>query len=88
MSPIITWTSKRFLRLAGGLDEYKGTVVVASHDRSLIEHVATKIISFEEDGIVVFDGPLEEYLAKKGNNLVSRMFMKRFSYEKFLFRCR
>jgi ATPase subunit of ABC transporter with duplicated ATPase domains len=51
--------------LAWGLSEYKGTVVVASHDRDLISTVANKIIAFEADGIHLFDGPLEEYLAKK-----------------------
>jgi ATPase subunit of ABC transporter with duplicated ATPase domains len=51
--------------LAWGLAEYKGTVLVASHDRDLISHVANKIIAFESDGIHVYDGPLEEYLAKK-----------------------
>lgn len=51
--------------LAWGLNEYKGTVIVASHDRDLIDTVATKIIAFENDGIHFFDGPLEEYLAKK-----------------------
>ncbi len=48
--------------LAWGLNEYKGTVIVACHDRDLIDHVATKIIAFEKDGIHLFDGPLEEYL--------------------------
>lgn len=51
--------------LGWGLSDYKGTVVVASHDRDLIDTVATKIIAFEADGIHIFDGPLEEYLAKK-----------------------
>lgn len=51
--------------LGWGLNEYKGTVVVASHDRDLIDNVATKLIAFEADGIHVFDGPLEEYLARK-----------------------
>lgn len=51
--------------LAWGLSEYKGTVVVVSHDRDLISTVATKIISFEADGIHIFDGPLEEYLRAK-----------------------
>lgn len=51
--------------LAWALNEYKGTVVVACHDRDLIDQVATKIIAFEDDGIHVFDGPLEEYLATK-----------------------
>jgi len=43
------------------LDEYKGTVILASHDRSLLDMVANKIIAFEEDGIHFFDGTLEEY---------------------------
>jgi ATPase subunit of ABC transporter with duplicated ATPase domains len=51
--------------LAWGLQEYKGTVVVASHDRELISTVATKLIAFEADGIKVFDGNLDEYLARK-----------------------
>ncbi len=51
--------------LAWGLEEYKGTVLVASHDRGLIDAVAKKIIAFEADGIHLFDGPLEAYLTKK-----------------------
>lgn len=51
--------------LAYGLKEYKGTVIVASHDRDLIGTVATKIIAFEADGIHVFDGTLDEYLVLK-----------------------
>lgn len=51
--------------LAWGLQEYKGTVIVASHDRDLIDTVATKIIAFEDDGIHFFDGNLEEYLARR-----------------------
>ncbi len=51
--------------LAWGLNEYKGTVVVACHDRSLIEAVATKIIAFEEDGINIYQGTLQEYLEWK-----------------------
>lgn len=51
--------------LAWGLQEYKGTVIVASHDRDLIGTVANKIIAFESDGIHYFDGRLDDYLAKK-----------------------
>ncbi len=46
--------------LAWGLDEFKGTVVVATHDRELINGFAKKIIAFEEDGVHFFQGPLEE----------------------------
>lgn len=51
--------------LGWGLNEYKGTVIVASHDRDLIDTVATKIIAFESDGIHIFDGPYEQYLETK-----------------------
>jgi ATPase subunit of ABC transporter with duplicated ATPase domains len=53
--------------LGWALSEYKGTAIVASHDRDLIDRFATKIIAFEENELVFFDGPLEEYLAKRGN---------------------
>ena len=52
--------------LSWGLSEFQGTVIVASHDRDLISEVATKIISIEQDGIQVFDGTFEEFLAAKG----------------------
>ncbi|MGA8163628.1 MAG: ABC-F family ATP-binding cassette domain-containing protein [Waddliaceae bacterium] len=51
--------------LGWGLDEYPGTVILVSHDRDLVDTVAKKIIAFEEEGIHVFDGPLEDYLAWK-----------------------
>ncbi len=51
--------------LAWGLEEFKGTVIMAAHDRDLIEKVATKIIALEEDGIHVFDGGFEDYLTTK-----------------------
>lgn len=51
--------------LAWGLAEYKETVVFASHDRDLISIVATKLIAFEDDGIHIFQGNLDEYFAQK-----------------------
>jgi ATPase subunit of ABC transporter with duplicated ATPase domains len=51
--------------LGWGLSEYKGSVIIASHDRDLISNVATKIIAFEEDGIHFFEGNLEEYFVSK-----------------------
>ncbi len=53
--------------LGWGLSEYKGSVIIASHDRNLIATAATKIIAFEADGIHIFGGNLEEYLAHKNN---------------------
>ena len=48
--------------LSSGLEDFPGTVVIASHDRDLIATVATKIIALESDGIHIFQGNLEEYL--------------------------
>jgi len=51
--------------LSWGLADFPGTVIVVSHDRDLVGSVAKKIIAFEEDSIVVYDGTLEEYLEHK-----------------------
>jgi len=51
--------------LGWGLSEFQGTAIVAAHDRDLINDFATKIISLEKEGIDVFDGTLEEFLAAK-----------------------
>jgi len=58
--------------LACGLDEFKGTAVVAAHDRDLINGFATKIIAFEEDGIHFFQGPYEEYIARRKKMTASK----------------
>ena len=51
--------------LAWGLDEFPGTVIMATHDRDLINEVATKIISIEDHQITVFDGGLEDFLSSQ-----------------------
>jgi len=51
--------------LTWGIEEYKGTAIFVSHNRDLIEKAATKIIAFEEDGIVFFNGSFNEYLKSK-----------------------
>lgn len=48
--------------LAWGLEDYKGTVIVASHDRDLIAKVANKILYIKDHEIHFFDGGLEAYL--------------------------
>lgn len=50
--------------LAWALNEFQGTVIMAAHDRDLLSKAATKIISFEEKGITVYDGTLDEYMKK------------------------
>ena len=51
--------------LGWGLSEFQGTVIFASHDRELINEVATKIISITSKGIEVFDGSLDAFLSAK-----------------------
>lgn len=50
--------------LAWGLEDFKGSVIVVSHDRDLIGRVANRIIAFEPDGPRLFEGTLEEYLSQ------------------------
>lgn len=49
--------------LAWALEDFKGTVILASHDRDLIQRAANKLIVFEEKGVRFFDGKLDEYLS-------------------------
>jgi ATPase subunit of ABC transporter with duplicated ATPase domains len=49
--------------LSWALEDFKGTVLFASHDRDLIGKAATKIISFEAKGPRLFEGKLDEYFA-------------------------
>jgi ATPase subunit of ABC transporter with duplicated ATPase domains len=48
--------------LGWALQDYKGTVICAAHDRDLISSFANRIIALEDDGIHVFDGTLDEYM--------------------------
>lgn len=51
--------------LAWGLEDFKGTAIVASHDRDLINGFATKILALEEDRIILHEGKLDDYLATR-----------------------
>jgi len=51
--------------LAWGLADFKGTALVAAHDRDLIDGFATKIIAIEEDKIHIYEGTLQEYFEKR-----------------------
>ncbi len=51
--------------LSWALQDYKGTVLVASHDRDLLNNSAKKLFTFDERGLRVFDDTLTAYLATK-----------------------
>jgi ATP-binding cassette, subfamily F, member 3 len=49
--------------LAQGLNEYTGTVIFISHDRTFIQAVATGILHVSEGNIRPFPGPFHEFLS-------------------------
>lgn len=51
--------------LRDGVEQYTGTCFFVSHDRDLIETVATKIISIDEGKIQVFNGNYADYLKQR-----------------------
>lgn len=51
--------------LGWALNDFKGTVVVISHDRGLIDQVANKIWHLEPGKITSFGGSLEHYFASQ-----------------------
>jgi len=50
--------------LAQGLSAYPNAILFVSHDRWLVERVATRILSISEDGVEDFGGTYAEYLAR------------------------
>jgi ATP-binding cassette, subfamily F, member 3 len=49
--------------LEEALNEYDGTLVVVSHDRYLINRIATKVAGFDRGRIDVVPGDYDEYVA-------------------------
>ena len=47
------------------LDSYEGTILLVSHDRYLIDALATQIWALTPGEITVFEGPYQEYVAMK-----------------------
>lgn len=48
-----------------GLSEFKGNLILSSHDYELINTVANRIIEIRPDGMTDFRGSYEEYVASK-----------------------
>ncbi len=58
--------------LVDGLVEYKGTVIVTSHDRHFVSSVATRILELSEKGPTLFNGTYDEFLEKYGREYLRR----------------
>jgi len=56
--------------LEEGIENFAGCVLVISHDRWFIDRLATHILSFEDDGqVVFFEGNFEDYEVNKKERL-------------------
>lgn len=56
--------------LEEAIDHFAGAVLVISHDRWFMDRLATHILSFEDDGnVVFFEGNFSDYEAKKKERL-------------------
>jgi ATP-binding cassette, subfamily F, member 3 len=51
--------------LQEGLDRFEGTLLLVSHDRYLIDRLATQIWELRDGTLVVFDGTYQEYLVNR-----------------------
>ena len=47
------------------LEQFDGTIVLVSHDRYLVDRLATQIWELREDHLHIFDGTYQEFLATK-----------------------
>jgi len=52
--------------LVDALNAFDGTIILVSHNRYVVERVATKILEITPDGIDLHDDNFEEYLARVG----------------------
>jgi len=61
-SPTIHLDLEAIQAVNKGLEEYKGAIIVASHDHKLIQTVCNKIIEIGDFGSFSYDGTLDEYI--------------------------
>ncbi len=58
--------------LEAALREFPGTMLVATHDRYLLERLATRILTIQEQGVADFQGTYHELRARKVDQLAGR----------------
>jgi ATP-binding cassette subfamily F protein 3 len=57
------------------LKGYRGAVLVTSHDRAFLNNVAKKIIAFERDEVIFFNGSYDDYVVARQKDLEIRQAM-------------
>lgn len=55
------------------LSEYKGTILVVSHDRFFINKIADSLLIFSKNGVKFFDGNYEMYEEEKRDEVVEKV---------------
>ncbi len=50
------------------LSSYTGTVITVSHDRYFINRICDRLVAFEKDKVVVFDGRYSDYETQKSDD--------------------
>jgi ATP-binding cassette subfamily F protein 3 len=54
------------------LADYHGAILVTSHDRAFLNNVAKKVIAFERDEVVFFNGTYDNYVLAREKDLETR----------------
>lgn len=49
--------------------EYEGSLLLVTHDKTLMDKVANKIITIEDKALIEFSGSYSEYIERKENNI-------------------
>jgi ATPase subunit of ABC transporter with duplicated ATPase domains len=62
--------------LVGALEAYDGTLLLVSHNRYVVERVATKVLELKPDGLDFFQGSYQEYLDKQGVDHLAELSLK------------
>lgn len=55
------------------LSEYKGTILVVSHDRFFINKIADSLLIFSKNGVRFFDGNYEKYEEEKKDEIIEKV---------------
>jgi len=51
--------------LLEALQQFEGTVMIVSHDRYFLKHLANRVFEIDHGSLRVYEGPYDEYLASK-----------------------
>ena len=63
--------------LGESLAHYPGTILLVSHNRDFVAHVATRVIALSEDGLCDFHGSYEGYIDYYGADYLNSSWLKK-----------